>query len=176
MRIGIDIDNVIANTFEDLAARFNQYVGKDLNANEVVDFMRREKFRMWGYWFVTWRESLLTRVSLIEGAKHTITNWYDDHEILLVTSRLPILNRQTKKWLNQHEIPYHKLHHSKEREKYKKAPNCDVFIEDNLEECEILADYCDRVYLMDHPWNRRPLKKDNIIRVTSWTELKEILS
>ncbi len=175
MKIGIDIDNVIANTLVDLADRFNEYIGRELSPVEVVEVMRKEKFRMWGYWFLTWRKGLLTKVSVISGARDTIRQWHGGHKIVLVTSRLRILNRQTRFWLSENGIPYHELHHSKETKKHLKADGCEIFIEDNLEECEVLADHCRQVFLMDHPWNRRPIKNKNIVRVNGWSELKGLL-
>jgi len=172
MKIGIDIDNVIANTFIDLAMKFNQYMGQELAAEEVVRVMREEKFKMYGYWFVTWRDKLLSQVSPIQGAQETLSKWSGEHQLSLVTSRLSIFNKQTKEWLAKHSIPYHELHHAKELNKYKKAPNCNIFIEDNREECEVLADHCEKVYLFDRPWNQKELNKSNIIRVKGWDEIK----
>lgn len=173
MKIGIDIDNVIANTFVDLAAYFNQFMGKEFEPHEVQDVMRRERLKMWAYWFLTWREKLLSKVLPIEGAAQTISNWHKEHEISLVTSRHSVFNRETKGWLKKHGVPYHKLHHAKERTKHTKISNPDIFIEDNLDECEILAEFCERAFLMDHPWNRREPSKKNITRVHNWRELGE---
>lgn len=172
MRIGIDIDNVIADTFKDLSEAFNSYMGKQLKPQEVVDIMRKERLRMWGYWFITWKKRLLTKVAPVKGAKEALEIWFREHDILLVTSRLPILRRQTRQWLEQHGIPYHELHHLKEGRKFKKGKGCDIFIEDNLEECEILADHVDRVFLIDQPWNRRETKKKNIVRVGNWSDVR----
>jgi hypothetical protein len=175
MKIGIDIDNVISNTFSDLADYFNQFMGKSASPEEVVQVMRNEKLKMLMYWFVTWREKLLTKVAPIDGASEVITEWHKTHQILLVTSRLSLFNRQTKDWLKKHDVPFHELHHAKEKTKHKKAPNCDVFIEDNIEECEVLADYCETVLLVDQPWNRRTPSKSNIIRVKDWEEIRSVL-
>jgi uncharacterized HAD superfamily protein len=174
MKIGIDIDNVIANTFIDLAMKFNQYMGKEMAAEEVVRVMRKEKFKMYGYWFVTWRDKLLTQVTPIAGASATLKKWHKDHHIVLVTSRQSMFNRQTKDWLKFHDMPYHELHHSKELKKHLKAPDCDIFLEDNIDECEVLADHVEKVYLFDQPWNRREHNKKNIHRVKGWEELRSL--
>ena len=176
MKIGLDIDNVIANTFQELAIYFNRYMGREHTPPEVVEIMRHDKLRMIGYWFVTWRDKLLTRLTPLAGSRETIREWHAAHEIVLITSRMPVFNRQTKDWLNHHSIPYHQLHHAKEFNKYKKAGGCDVFVEDNLEECEVLADHCEKVFLMDQPWNRRRPGRNNIIRVADWRELKQLLA
>jgi uncharacterized HAD superfamily protein len=175
MKIGIDIDNVIAHTFRDLSAYFNRHMGLKGNADpqEVVRIMREDKLKMVGYWFTTWRKKLLAQAAPIEGALDTMLEWQPLHRLVLITSRLPLFNRQTKEWLAFHGFPYHELHHARELTKFKKAAGCDIFVEDNLDEAEVLANHCKTVFLIDHPWNRRPIEKKNIIRVKDWTELRE---
>jgi len=175
MKIGIDIDNVIANTFHELSDRFNDFMGRQMEPLEVIETMRNNKLKMWAYWFTAWKEGMLSSVSAIDGSADTIREWYPYHEIKLVTSRMPIFRNQTIHWLKKHSIPYHELHHAKEKTKHTKAQDLELFIEDNFEESEILADYCDRVFLFDHPWNRRPSSKKNIIRVKNWEEIKSFL-
>jgi uncharacterized HAD superfamily protein len=176
MKIGIDIDNVLAHTFRDLSAYFNRFMGKEMDPLEVVNTIRNDRFKMLGYWFSTWKNRLLTTVAPIEGAAETIGHWAADHRIALVTSRLPLFNRQTREWLARHGFLYHELHHAREKTKHKKAKGCDIFVEDNLDESEILADHCGQVFLMDHPWNRRPTEKKNIIRVHNWSEIRTLLN
>ena len=171
MNIGIDIDNVIADTFKDLSGFFNQFMGKEHSSHEVVSVMRKRKHLMLLYFFKAWRERVMTQVSLIEGAAETIQGWHKEHRIYLVTSRIRLFNRQTKEWLNRHYVPYHELHHAKETTKYEKVKNCAFFIEDSLDEAHALADHCEKVFLFDQPWNRVPLKKSNIIRVSGWQEI-----
>jgi uncharacterized HAD superfamily protein len=175
MKIGIDIDNVIANTFFELSHEFNRFMGRDIDAARVSEEIRRNNFKLWLYWFITWRKKMLAAVSPIEGAIDTVQELFDEHHIRLVTSSLPIFNRQTKDWLKKYKIPYHELHHTKERMKFEKATDCDIFIEDNLDECEILAEHCEYIYLFDYPWNQRQPKKGNIIRVQNWNELRDKL-
>jgi uncharacterized protein len=171
MKIGIDIDNVIADTFRDLSGYFNDFMGRKVDASEVVNVFRKEKIKLWRYFFDAWRKKVMTKISLIENSSETIQKWSNQHHIRLITSRFPLFRRQTKSWLKNQAIPYHELHHAKEHEKFKKARDCDLFIEDNFSECEILANHCERVFLFDHPWNRFPTKKKNIIRVKDWSEI-----
>ena len=175
MKIGIDIDNVIANTFQDLSGYFNQFMRVQADPIEVIRIMRKDKLKMLAYYFAAWKSKIMTQVSLVEGAAETIREWHNEHDIKLITSRLFIFNRQTRHWLQQHNIPYNELHHAREKTKHQKANGCEVFIEDNLEECEILADHCERVFLFDHPWNRVPVAKKNIIRIKNWKEIRNLL-
>ncbi|PIS29089.1 hypothetical protein COT42_06210 [Candidatus Saganbacteria bacterium CG08_land_8_20_14_0_20_45_16] len=171
MNIGIDIDNVIADTYTDLSSFFHNFMGKEHTPFEVVEIMRWRKLLMWRYFARAWRQKVMTTIPLINGAAPVIREWYQKHNISLVTSRTIIFGRQTKKWLKEHDIPYHKLHHAKETTKYTKVKNCQLFIEDNLEEALVLANHCDKVFLFDQPWNRQPVKPNNIIRVSSWQEI-----
>jgi len=171
MKIGVDIDNVISNTFLDLANYFNEFMGKSAESKDVVEVMRKEKLKMLAYWLITWKDKLLTKVSPIEESADLIKKWHKDHEIVLVTSRISIFNKQTKDWLKKHGIPYHELHHAKEKTKHKKAKGCRIFIEDNIDECEVLADYCEKVFLIDYPWNRRKHDKKNIVRVKGFKDI-----
>ena len=177
MKIGIDIDNVLAHTFRDLSGYFNRHMGlkNETDPQEVVRIMREDKLKMVGYWFATWRKRLLSRVAPVEGALDTLLEWQPAHHLVLITSRMPLFNRQTKEWLAKHGFPYHELHHARELTKHKKANGCDIFVEDNLDEAEVLANHCKQVYLIDHPWNRRSTTKRNIIRVKDWAELRALI-
>lgn len=175
MDIGIDIDNVIANTFQDLVPYYNRFMRREASPQEVIQSMRREKLKLLAYYYNAWRNRIMTTVTLVEGAAETIQQWHAKHTIKLITSRLPLFNRQTRSWLDRHNIPFHELHHARERTKHLKAGKCDVFIEDNLDECEVLADHCAKVLLFDHPWNRRPPARQNIIRVSSWDQIRDLI-
>jgi len=175
MKIGIDIDNVIANTFRDLLPHFNRFVGKEADPIEVIRMMREDKLKMLAYYFDAWRKRIMTRVTPMEGAAETIRDWHKQHAIKLITSRLTLFNRQTREWLHRHAVPYHELHHAKEKTKHTKAGGCHVFIEDNPDECEVLAHHCERVLLFDHPWNRREFSAKNIIRVKDWKEIRDLI-
>ena len=150
-------------------------MGKPHTAQEVIETMRKQRIKMLAYYFYAWRKRIMSTVTLTKGSAETIRTWAREHKISLITSRRLVFNRQTRQWLNKHNIPYHELHHAREGTKFLKAKNCQVFIEDSFEECEILAQHCERVFLFDHPWNRKPLKQKNIIRVNSWPELREKL-
>ncbi|MBN2057429.1 MAG: hypothetical protein JW782_01350 [Candidatus Saganbacteria bacterium] len=173
MRICIDIDNVIADTFNSLIPLYNRFMGREHTAQEVTETMRRNRWKLLRYYFMAWRRQIMTKIPLIDGAAEAIRDWSNDHDISLVTSRLPLFKRQTRQWLSQNQIPFHELHHVKELTKHEKANGCQLFIEDNIRECEVLADHCERVFLVDHPWNRQAVSKPNIVRVSNWQEIRQ---
>ena|SRR3989339_358680 len=175
MKIGIDIDNVIANTFDELRHHFNRFMGKEYAAHEIVYALRKNKLKTFFYNVDAWRKKVLETVSPIPSAVDKIREWFLEHEIYLVTSRLFVLKNQTKRWLLKHNVPHHGLFHLKEGTKFKKAKEYDAFIEDNFEECEILAEHCPKVFLIDKPWNRKKSLKKNIVRIKDWEEFKKYI-
>ncbi|MFH1542868.1 MAG: hypothetical protein ABIE84_07270 [bacterium] len=175
MRIGIDIDNVIADTYNDLSGFFHKFLKHEVPSQDVVQIMQKRKMLMYAYFFKAWREKVMLGVNLIEGARETIQEWAKEHQIILVTSRFKMFNRQTKDWLAKHQIPYHELHHAKETTKFKKTGETDLFIEDNFHECEVLADHSKKVFLFDRPWNQKTPSKGNIIRVKDWQDISHYL-
>ncbi|MFA5839046.1 MAG: hypothetical protein WC890_00140 [Candidatus Margulisiibacteriota bacterium] len=175
MKIGIDIDNVIANTYQDLRHFFDGFMGRKVDPHETVRIMRTQKLKMWLYFLKAWQDKVMTTVTLIDGAAETIRHLHPENSIYLVTSRFSLFNRQTKDWLKKHNIPYHELHHAKETTKHTKVSLPDIFIEDNLEECETLSKHCGKILLFNQPWNQKPIKHANVIRVSSWEEIKKHL-
>jgi uncharacterized HAD superfamily protein len=175
MIIGIDIDNVIGDTFQDLTYYIHKFIGKKIEPIKMLEFMRRKTLRTFIFVFKAWRIKLLTKISPINGAAATIQRWHPNHKIILITSRSVIFRKQTEKWLKEHRIPYHELHHAKMGKKYKRGKECNIFIEDNLEECLILSDFCDKVILFNYPWNQSAKEINNIIRVNSWEEISAIV-
>lgn len=48
-----------------------------------------------------------------------------------------------------------------------------VFVEDDLTKARKLANICEVVFLIDHPYNRTDRLPKNLIRVTSWREIHD---
>jgi len=93
--------------------------------------------------------------------------------------------RITKDWLKKEEIVYDKLivekgnTHTvdpriKTRNRFviSRKKNARIFVEDDLSKAVKLADICEVVFLIDHPYNRVDVAlPNNLIRVTSWDEI-----
>ena len=95
------------------------------------------------------------------------------------------VNSLTKAWLSQHNIPYDKLviergniHTADPRTLtmnrfiYSERHKVRVFVEDDLLKAIKLADICEVVFLIDHPYNQKADLPSNIIRIKSgWPEI-----
>ena len=98
------------------------------------------------------------------------------------------ISRITKEWLHDKGIPYDRLivekgnadspdRVGKVRNRYIIAQDCKIrlFVEDDLDKARKLADACEVVFLMKHPYNRvGPTDEalpSNIVEVDGWKEI-----
>lgn len=94
----------------------------------------------------------------------------------------------TRDWLKRHGIPYNGLlvekgnvHTTDRRIKVRnrftvsERKEIRIFIEDDLFKARKLANICEMVFLIDHPYNQAADLPKNMIRVKSWRELYEYI-
>ena len=151
MRIGIDIDNVIADldkTFleefekEDKNKRNKGIINEkakhitegmfDWSSEEIEDFICNNMDRM------------AEKFDLIEDAKEYINKLYEENEIFLITHRSNHFFKNhelvTINWLNEKGIKYDKLVFTKSRDK---SPECiensiDIMFDDEADKCKYI--------------------------------------
>jgi uncharacterized HAD superfamily protein len=189
MRIGIDIDDVIAKTGPVFYQKINERFGLDLEFTKVPSYsfvdeqvfkkgFSREEF----YGYLTemqlnspYHDSLLVR----RGFKKTIKKLYQEGNIIyLVSNRHVLILPYTTVWLkNLGILPFISgvLHNSYSKKPYRKFKineakrlKLDVFLEDALDFALPIARAGIKVILFDRPWNqKKPLPK-NMFRVDDW--------
>lgn len=127
---------------------------------------------------LTWAATLRPHV----GPGHLGRLW----NRFLEWSRRTAMTNITKRWLGQHGIVHDHLvvergnvyvadprSHGRNRFRIAEHEDIRVFVEDDLGKARKLADICDVVYLIDHPYNQTNLLPNNIIRVKDWIEIKQ---
>lgn len=97
------------------------------------------------------------------------------HNVHIVTSREKQFAELTRQLLIDHQIPgtLHVLE-SFDKVTPAKSLGCQLFIEDNLEIAESLAEAGFPVLLMDCAYNRKPLHQ-RIRRVSDWEEVETVI-
>jgi uncharacterized protein len=101
----------------------------------------------------------------------------DGHEIYYITARKAEHGERTKKWLIENGFPVKDDHFycgMRDHEKIDtiRKLELDYYFDDKPAVLETLLDIPTKVYAMDNSYNREL----DIPRLTSWFELKEILS
>ncbi len=189
MKIGIDIDNVLADSYNAYLERFNRQFGTEIIYEEVDDFFYLEKFKTVDYQRrVTYVDSLstnlkfLSSISPYQEAINVIGKWQGKGWIIhYITARPAITKKTTQTWLKKHGFwgklttldlfPEGKTY--KRDVEYKKdladKLGLDVFIEDAS---AIARNMKIPVFLLDRPWNQGELP-GNVTRVKTWPEIEK---
>ena len=191
MRIGIDIDNVIAETVPSLLPEINKTFKTNLKYKDIYmyDFHiilgisdKEMKHRFWKRLFV---RKLFAHMDTVNHAREIINLLYQKHKIILVTDRPKELIHSTKRWLQKKRIQYHNIRHMtggfKNKHDYAQYEKIrgfgfDVFIEDKLEDAILLAKHCNKVLLYKRPWNNNKNIKKSFMEVNNWNEIIKLLN
>lgn len=155
LRIGIDVDGVLANQINGVIPRIKRRLGVDIAYEDVT----------------AWRLPISTsdiaeeiRIAMLDndyilsmpchiGAKAVMTSMSQDNQIKIITARPPSGEEATRVWLESHGIPYDSISSIKEREKSFLAT--DVLVDDYIGNIiEYLSSTNGTGILVDQPWNR----------------------
>ena len=204
MRIGVDLDDVIAICAVPYLRRFAQEFKVELpDEKEIGWHLLREMDA-----HVSAEERDRFRIKLYDGTFFTQLEMYQDcpvvlerlvqkgHEIFFITARAERRRMVTETWLREKRIldyakavhlkPYGVLKPDVPRGRYDAEGSAqyktrlaqelglDVFCEDDVIISQSLADAGVRVLLFDHPWNRE-VAHERITRVGGWSEVATLL-
>lgn len=189
LRIGIDIDNVIADSYPVYLHRYNQKFGTKIRWEEVTDFYfsTRETDAKDSQEFIyTLINSEVFQMELppYRDAAAVINGWSKNgYQIHYVTARPQSTQKVTETWLKKHGFwvngatldMYDERIHVNDTD-YKKGvvaeKKIELMIEDALEIAEALPI---PVLLLDRPWNRGGLPS-HVTRVKDWDEIDKLIN
>ena len=204
MRIGVDLDDVIAICAVPYLRRFAQEYKVELpDEKEIGWHLLREMDRN-----VSAEERDRFRIKLYDGTFFSELDIYEEcpivlerlvqkgHEIYFITARAERRRMVTETWLREKRIlDYAKAVHLKPYGDYRpdhprgrydaegsaeyksrlaEELGLDVFCEDDVVIAKTLAAAGIRVLLFDHPWNR-DVSHERITRVVGWSEVAALL-
>jgi len=185
MRIGIDIDNVIANFEEDIEKEYLEHGAKIIDISKWIDEGRYdwciEKSKEFYKCNI---ERIATNFTIINFSDKYINKLKEDgNEIYIISGRdngeYTNPYEMTKNWLEEHHIYYDKLiltdaYNTHAKTKKCKKNNIDIMIDDSPRICKDLQENNIKVLMMD----RKLLRQSdcNIERVSSWPEIYDKIS
>ncbi len=174
--LGVDIDNVLADSDVCLRAMIREMCGIDLREEQ----MTRYEYEAYGVTeeqlgevFRRFNLETCRTLELVPGAKAAMRQLTLRYEIALVTSRDPESRAGTEDWLETQGLPYDQLHFNDE--KHALGIPYHAFIEDRHEHAHRIAGTGAAVYLLTRPWNTRPHAHPNVRRVDTWDEILKYL-
>ena len=194
MKIGIDIDDTIADAYGLMFDFAQEYDIKYLNKEGVIDTEKGIRGfyigQIYGWtaeettkFFEIYYKKALQMVKPKMFAAEIIEQLKKEgNQIIIISSRfnnssVTNINEITKKWMKKYGINYDKLYTEvKDKVEIVKKENIDIYIDDDCDVCEKVSKLNKRVYLMNLESNRRAKENRKITRVYSWIQLKKYLN
>ena len=190
MKIGIDLDNVIAN-FDD--ALLEEYMKHDKElrnigiVNENADYIGRGMFdwteeedKSFYYGNI---ERIARELKPIKDASLYIKKLKNDGNVIYIISgrdngEYTNPYEDTKNWLDKYDVAYDELILTNAYQKHEKAEEClkhniDILIDDSPKTCQEAIKRGIKVYTMNTRFNR---KVEGLDRVSTWEEIYNKIS
>ena len=191
MKIGIDLDDVIADFFPGFLDFYNKKYKKNFSIKDMASYWiwkigigknKQEAIRLVDEFHDS---SEFDSLPLVSGARESIfeLSQMPDSRLYIITSRPLEYRLKTNKFIDKHfqdislTIYYSgDFHNGINQSEYTKAKLCkrlqlDYFVEDCLDYAEACAEKSSKVFLLDKPWNQGSNKK--VERVYNWQEILE---
>ncbi len=184
MKIGIDLDDVLADSLPHYVQALNRRFGLTIDLVEAAwrifdrfpQIPRREAHTFFSELI---EDGFFSSRPLLPGAREAVESLAEEgHRLFIVTGRAARDAATTREWLEQVGLLRHfnaVVHNGMEPvSRYKAGAatrlQLDLFIEDELEVATAVAETAIPVLLFDRPWNQGALP-DTMQRVRSWTEV-----
>lgn len=182
MRLGIDVDDTITNSWESLMPHYATCFDvplKELQQSKPYYKSVQHKVTLDEYFdmVLSIYDSVIPNVPLKEHAKEVINKLYDEgYEIIFITARgrgHTDPYKQTKDYLDKHCIKYHKIIvDATDKAKVCQQEKIDLFIDDSLRNCKIVSQLGIETILFERYYNE---DDQQFHHVKSWNEIYEYI-
>jgi 5'(3')-deoxyribonucleotidase len=158
MRLGIDLDGVVADFNSGWIRRYNVDFGTEipLNAVESWDGMHQLTHFPDINAFWEWAQdhgggSLFRHLETYDGAVEALHRLYQEHDIVIVTTKPEWAIHDTLAWLAEHRIPTREVHMIEQKWR---VP-CDVYLDDSPHQVQSIHHHRPEAAMCRfvRPWN-----------------------
>lgn len=185
MRIGIDIDDTISDTYDSLFHFAQKYTIEELKRSGKIDLNQEMKTHMYcsdlHHWneqeeknfFDKYYKTVVKEVKPKKFSAEVIEKLKKQgHEIYIITARFESdkfdIKEETKDWLDKNHIYYDKLFVNIDKKAKVASENkVDIFIDDSFQNCQEVANKDIKTYIFDTRINEK-LQHNKIERIYSW--------
>lgn len=182
LRLGIDLDGVVADFTGGWIAAYNRDFGASLKPAEVVTWQAMvdlTHFATAGQ-FWSWASrvhaghgggSLFRHLEPYPGALETLTALAERHRVVILTTKPRWAVHDTYAWIAEHRIPTREVHITRDKWRV----DCDVYLEDRIRTLETLVAHRpdSTVCRYVRPWNTTV---PGTVDVTSWPGFSELVA
>jgi uncharacterized HAD superfamily protein len=175
--IGLDIDGVIVDSISSVLPLLSKICNRliayeDVTHPAISRFLNISEAEVEYIWEQILDTDLLQSSLPIDGAIEGIAA-LSRHEIWIITGRPTFLREITLSWLVKHRVNYERIIFDSDKTEgnLSQEKQCDVFIEDQLEAVNALADSGVFTLLFNQPWNQVSSLPGNCRRVHTWDDI-----
>ena len=169
MELKVDIDGVLRDVISEVVSIHNQKYGSNITVDDIIDYHickyvpHIDNCRDF---FKEHREQIFLHAKPYPDTINIINELYHQGFIIkIVSAQFPFSKDLTTKWLENHNVCYHELHYTSEKEK---IPG-DVFIDDHYE--YVIKSKDKYPLLLSRPWNKHfkyPHRIENLKEVYNY--------
>lgn len=176
MRIGVDIDGVISDSYPVWLQELNLHFGKNIGV--LTDYNLHLDFEVPAQeidgFFIGNAERLMMMPNPISGAKEGIeTLLREGHEVIYITARSPEDKEVTVRWFAEHRIHHEQVLFTgfKNKVDFVKQWDIEVFIEDYQVNAQLIAECGVPVFLLNTSYNQTNQLPTGVTRCRGWDEI-----
>lgn len=184
VNVGIDIDGVIMDTASVYLRYITRITGKEYDMNDVTDYffedclgVRPEELKL-AVELMT-KDKVWNSIPLLPGALEALEYISNNFYMYIVTARPEEVKEDTRNWFKVNAIEPTDIVFTDFNTKLgflnQKKISLDYYVEDRWEFAKEIAETGTRVFLIDYPWNRKEKSGLDIIRVTGWRDILDLL-
>jgi len=168
MKIAVDLDGTVFQTYEKAVERYRKETGKEFHLKDFA--LNKDKIDDW------FQEYFLTERSIDVPAYDDSIEILDkiqcDDEVIFITSRSPILKEATIKKMNYLGFYNTYFVPRKDRTKFLKDLGVDLLIEDELELALKASERNIPTILLARPWNNKKYYGNKyLIKAYDWADI-----
>ncbi len=190
MKIGVDLDDVLACFVQDLLTFHNRQYNTRIQLEEVVSYRLQH---VWGGTEEDTRNKIIEfynspefdNMGIVPGSKSGVKSINSKNELFIITARPHYMADKTHAWVKQYfpnkfsEV-YMTAQFASDGSKIPKSKVCsDLGVKIMIDDCLDYALDCaspDRlVLLLDKPWNQTKELPEGIKRVYSWEDIAAVV-
>lgn len=177
MRLGIDLDGVVADFNGGWTRLYNLQYGTDLTAESVTRWNHIPDLTHFRHMGEFWRwaadldgASLFRHLDTFPGALEALDALAEDHDIVVVTTKPDFAVEDTYEWIAEKGIPTAEIHITED----KWEVDCDVFLDDGPHVLPGLVSGRPRSVVCRYvrPWNQHV---PGAVDVHDWDEFRTVV-
>lgn len=175
MRIGVDMDGVLADFDRGWTERYNADFGTNLKPKhndhwDALITLTGLTYDEWWEWAQSKHEDLFLSLPALPGSIRGMWDLREDgHEICIITAKPRWAAGHPSSWLIKHNIPYDEIHVTSK----KQYVVCDVYVDDALHNVVDLLENTDArvIQYAAYPYVNGGERVEGAIYATSWDDV-----